>query len=66
MSQLERWHLLGQVTTLAGSTSGYADGDKNKAMFNCPFGICFDEDDQSLLVCDQLNDKLRRVFLNGM
>ena len=59
-------HLLGGVTTFAGSVQGLADGTGKKAKFNCPWGMCFDESTQSLLVCDSGNSKLRRIQLNGI
>jgi len=55
----------GEVSTLAGSQGGFADGMGQSAKFNAPWGICFDENSQSLLVCDRNNSKLRRVRLNG-
>jgi len=56
----------GGVTTFAGSVQGLADGTGKKAKFNCPWGMCFDESTQSLLVCDSGNSKLRRIQLNGI
>ena len=55
----------GEVSTLAGSESGFADGNGEAAEFRDPIGICFDQNSQSLLVCDFNNEKLRRVQLNG-
>jgi hypothetical protein len=45
---------------------GFADANGKAAKFNNPRGIYFDEGTQSLLVCDRLNEKLRRVQLNGI
>ena len=56
----------GEVSTLAGSEGGFADGRGHAAKFDSPQGICYDEADQSLVVCDWLNSRLRRVRLNGM
>ena len=58
----------GEVSTLAGSpgSAGFADGNGKAARFTCPYGICFDGNIQSLLVCDCDNNKLRRVELNGI
>ena len=58
----------GEVSTLAGSpgSPGCADGTGEAARFSSPYGICFDEIDQSLLVCDVDSYKLRRVQLNGI
>eukprot|EP00026_Physarum_polycephalum_P004246 Phypoly_transcript_04263.p1 GENE.Phypoly_transcript_04263~~Phypoly_transcript_04263.p1 ORF type:complete len:684 (+),score=110.29 Phypoly_transcript_04263:23-2053(+) len=57
----------GVVTTLAGAAGkkGFADGVGKTAAFNCPLDICFNAKDQSLVVCDSNNHKIRRVALNG-
>jgi len=56
----------GEVTTLAGSVArGYIDGIGKTAQFYSPYGLYFDDVQQSLLVCDSGNNKLRRVSLNG-
>ena len=55
----------GEVSTLAGSQQGFADKNSKAAKFSHPNGICFDENSQSLLVCDYINNKLRQVQLNG-
>ena len=55
----------GEVSTLAGSQQGFADGNGRAMKFSYPKGISFDENSQSLLVCDASNNKLRRVQLNG-
>ena len=54
------------MTTLAGSSYGFADGIGNASKFNHPWGIWFDEKTQSLLVGDYSNSKIRRVELNGI
>ena len=56
----------GEVTTLAGSSQGFADGIGNASKFNFPEGIWFEEKSRSLLVSDYHNSKLRRVELNGI
>jgi hypothetical protein len=56
----------GEVTTLAGCHKGFADGKGLEAKFAKPQGIIFDELDQSLVVCDFGNNKLRRVSINGI
>ena len=56
----------GEVSTLAGSEEGgFAEGRGHAAKFNQPWGICFDEADQSLVLCDNGNSRLRRAQLNG-
>ena len=56
---------IGEVSTLAGSQQGFADGNGRAAKFSTPNGICFEDNSRSLLVCDWGNNKLRRVQLNG-
>ena len=56
----------GEVSTLAGSECGIADGKGRAAMFYSPRGIWYDSSDESLVVCDTGNSRLRRVRLNGM
>jgi hypothetical protein len=52
------------VTTITGSgKGGLVDGDLKSAQFNYPRGIFFDSIEQSLLVCDYGNHKLRKVLL---
>ncbi len=55
----------GQVSTLAGKGSpGYADGDRNTALFDTPSGITVLADG-SVIVADTGNDKLRRLSPDG-
>jgi len=55
----------GQVSTIAGKgTPGYADGDRNTALFDTPSGIALAADD-SVIVADTGNDRLRRVNADG-
>jgi hypothetical protein len=52
------------VTTITGSgKGGLVDGDLKSAQFNLPCRIFFDSIEQSLLVCDSHNFKLRKVLL---
>lgn len=54
-----------QVSTVAGSgTPGYADGDRNTALFDTPSGIIVASDD-TLIVADTGNDHLRRIDKDG-
>jgi sugar lactone lactonase YvrE len=50
----------GDVSTLAGSTQGFADGAGNGALFNGAWGIALADDD-TLYVADALNHRIRRV-----
>jgi len=55
----------GQVSTVAGKGSpGYADGDRNSALFDTPGGIVV-ANDNSLIVADTGNDRLRRITPDG-
>ncbi len=55
----------GQVSTVAGKgTPGYADGDRNSALFDTPSGIVV-ANDNSLVVADTGNDRLRRISPDG-
>ena len=55
----------GQVSTVAGNgTPGYADGDRNTAMFDTPCGIAA-ASDGSLIVADTGNDRLRKITPDG-
>lgn len=54
----------GQVSTVAGTTAeGDVDGVGTNARFNYPMGICL-ENDNSLLIVDRNNGKLRRLNLS--
>ena len=56
----------GEVSTLSGSTEGGdVDGTGKAVRFNRLAGIYFDERLQTLLVCDLLNHKVKRVSLEG-
>jgi sugar lactone lactonase YvrE len=54
----------GQVTTIAGAaTPGYADGEQKAALFDTPCGIVIVNN--TLIVADTGNDRLRRVSAEG-
>lgn len=55
----------GQVSTVAGhGTPGYADGDRNTALFDTPCGIVV-ANDNSLIVADTGNRRLRKITAEG-
>ena len=59
--------MAGDVSTLAGSgLQGHINGIGKNASFNYPWGLYFDEKDQSVLVCDYAGSKIRKVAMNGM
>ncbi|HKG47000.1 MAG TPA: hypothetical protein VKB02_09745 [Pyrinomonadaceae bacterium] len=55
----------GQVSTVTGQgTPGYADGDRNTALFDTPSGVVV-APDGSVIVADTGNDRLRRISPEG-
>ena len=55
------------VTTLAGSgKSGFNDSKALQASFHWPHGICINPWDECLYVCEQANNAIRRVNMQGI
>ncbi len=55
----------GEVSTFAGSTSGYTDGTGADAKFNSPEGITIDSQG-NLYVTDSKNHKIRKITPTGV
>ncbi|MCG2612277.1 T9SS type A sorting domain-containing protein [Flavobacterium sp. SM15] len=55
----------GIVSTLAGSVSGFADGEAALAQFNGPTGLCVD-DSGNVYVADYANHRIRKIDTFGV
>jgi sugar lactone lactonase YvrE len=51
----------GDVTTIAGSSSGYNDGVGTTALFRFPLGVSIDPVDNTIYVADGLNNRIRKI-----
>lgn len=51
------------VTTLAGSSEGFGDGDASNALFKSPRGLAIDEIGKKLFVADTGNRRIRMIDL---
>lgn len=54
----------GNVTTIAGASAGFSDGNGNSATFNLPQGICWDLDGD-LILADMSNHAIRKITTTG-
>lgn len=54
-----------QVTTVAGSSYGFSDGNGVLAMFRSTTGVCSDADG-NLYVADEFNNRIRKITPDGM
>lgn len=54
------------VSTLAGSTSGYTDATGAAAQFNSPQGIAVDSSGANIYVSDNTNQRIRKVTSAGV
>ncbi len=55
----------GQVSTIAGSTEGFTDGQGVNAKFSAPVGITIDNAG-NLYITDHVNHKIRKITPNGL
>ena len=59
--------ITGEVSTIAGLLNEENEEEnEGKPWFSSPMGIFFDDEKQTLLVCDSLSDKLLSVSQFGM
>ncbi|MFY8097051.1 MAG: putative Ig domain-containing protein [Flavobacterium sp.] len=64
LSRIRKIDSSGNVTTLAGSSTGYADGIGTEAKFSTPYGVTVDRSG-NIYVADTNNFKIRKIDSNG-
>lgn len=55
----------GVVSTLAGSTEGYVNGNGSSAQFDAPFAVVANDDGSILYVADTYNSVIRKITASG-
>jgi len=63
-NQIRKITPAGMVSTIAGSTAGFADGVGTATQFRAPSGICIDANN-NLYVTDENNRKIRKITPAG-
>ena len=55
------------MTTISGKNGkyGFKDGRKDNSLFNYPTGICFNEKQECLFICDCQNHRIRKYDLKS-
>ncbi|HEY7545618.1 MAG TPA: NHL repeat-containing protein, partial [Blastocatellia bacterium] len=54
----------GRVESIAGSSEGFSDGDRNSAQFNTPSGLCIDRRG-NIILADTSNNRIRKIDPKG-
>ncbi|WP_422354159.1 Ig-like domain-containing protein [Roseivirga pacifica] len=62
--RLRRVKESGDVTTFSGSAQGFQDGDITAALFNLPYALAKDDED-NIYVADQGNRRIRKISPSG-